>query len=305
MPSNIEDLDLDTFKIKKEIPTLAESEKYCRDLCGHYENFTVGSWLFPGDKRQDLANFYAFCRFSDDLGDEGDVSTEQGREDKLQKLNVWNAELFRCYDGHPEHPILIALRKTILKYKIPPEPWQDLISAFKQDQEKQRYETFDELLEYCKLSANPVGRIYLMLFGYNDENLNIYSDKICTALQLTNFWQDIAGDYDKGRIYIPQEDMKRFKYTEAELKQKRYSENFRLLLEFEITRTFELFNEGSILETYLPANIAFEVNLFRRGGEKILKKIENSKYNVLINRLVLTKFEKAIIFLSSYLRSRF
>ncbi len=292
-------------KIEKiEIPSLEESEKFCRDLCSHYENFTVGSLLFPRKMRQDLANFYAFCRYSDDLGDEGDALSESGRQNKIQKLNAWNAELFKCYDGHPEHHIFIALRKTILKYKIPPEPLQDLISAFIQDQTKQRYATFEELLEYCRFSANPVGRVYLMLFGYNDENLNRSADKICTALQLTNFWQDIARDLDKGRIYIPLEDMKKYNYSEDDLKAKKYNENFRILLEFELNRTFEMFNEGSILENYLPSDIAFEVTLFRRGGEAILRKIEKQNYTVLKSRPVLTKFDKLKIFLSSYIRSR-
>jgi len=286
------------------IPSLGESEKICRDMCSHYENFTVGSYLFPQKMRQDLANFYAFCRYSDDLGDEGEAASETARQSKLQKLNAWNAELFKCYDGHPEHPIFIALRKTILKYGIPPEPLQDLISAFIQDQTVQRYETFDDLLEYCKLSANPVGRVYLMLFGYNDENLNKNSDKICTALQLTNFWQDVVGDLEKGRIYIPLEDMREHNYSEDDLGAKRYNEKFRLLMEFELNRTLEMFTEGSVLETYLPSNIAFEVSLFRRGGEAILRKIERQNYNVLKSRPVLTKFDKMKIFLSSYIKSR-
>jgi squalene synthase HpnC len=254
--------------------------------------------------RQDLVNFYAFCRWSDDLGDEGDTLSDAGRTTALQRLEEWESDLGRCYNGAPRHPVFVAFQKTIDKYKIPAEPLMDLISAFKQDQIKTQYGTFSDLLDYCSRSANPVGRVYLMMFGYNDPSFFEFSDKTCTALQLANFWQDVLVDLQKGRIYIPQEDLKKFGYTQEELLRKTYNDNFRNLMEYQVKRTRELFNQGALLEDYLPLNISFEVTLFRKGGERLLEKIERISYNVLARRPVVSTLDKIWIFLSTFVNVR-
>ena len=270
----------------------------------HYENFTVGSLLFPRRMRQDLANFYAFCRYSDDLGDEGDTLSEAGRTEAKRKLDAWDDELSGCYDSQPNHPVFVALQHTIVRCKLPPKPFRDLISAFRQDQDIGRYETFDDLLDYCSRSANPVGRIFLLLFGLGDDKLFTLADKICTALQLTNFWQDIAVDLAKGRIYLPLMDLKEHGYTEEELIYQKYNENFRRLLKFEVERTRNMFHQGAELEGLVPKGVRLEIRLFRKGGEKILSKIEAMNYNVFKRKPVLNKFDKVMIFLSSLISLR-
>ena len=277
--------------------SLSEAEKHCRSYLSHYENFPLKSVFFPREKYQDLANVYAFCRYSDDLGDEGGIDTEEGRIDAVRKLDDWAEDLSKCPDGIPEHPILIALQKTIGKFDLPLAPFLDLISAFRQDQVKLRCQTFEELLNYCQKSANPVGRIYLMLFGIREEKLFSLSDKICTALQLANFWQDVSRDYKKGRIYIPLEDFARFGYTEKALSDGIFNRNFQELMIFESDRTYRLFKEGSALENFLDRRLKLEIRLFRLGGETVLRKISAIKHDVINHRPVISKLDKAGIFL--------
>ena len=279
--------------------SLEEAESYCRRISEHYENFTVGSLFFPKKMRQDLTNFYAFCRYSDDLGDEGDTLSADGRQKAAAKLDVWTDELELCDGGKPSHPILIALQGTIQKYNLPLEPFRNLIEAFKQDQFKQRYSSYEGLLEYCRHSANPVGRIYLMLFGYREESMFQLSDKICSGLQLTNFWQDVSVDLQKGRIYLPIEDIQKFGCSIHEIERKKYDSRFRKLMKFEVDRTWNLFKEGADLEKALPKKLALEIKLFRKGGEAVLKKIERMNYNVLIKRPALTGINKGSIFLKT------
>jgi len=194
---------------------------------------------------------------------------------------------------------LIALHETMAKLDMPLKPFRDLISAFRQDQTKQRYITFGELLDYCKRSANPVGRIYLMLFGIRDERWFELSDKICTGLQLTNFWQDVSVDIKKGRIYLPQEDLESFGYLERQLEEGIFNQKFRELMNFEVERTSGLFREGSELESLLPSRLKLEVRLFRLGGEKVLDKISGIGYDVVSRRPVISKFDKFIIFMKA------
>jgi len=276
---------------------LAAAEQYCRELSRHYENFSVGYWLIPPKKRQDLANIYAYCRHSDDLADEGG-------EGSGESLKQWEAELEGKLQKELVHPILIALRDTVRKNDLPLQPFRDLLTAFKQDQFKTRYETFEELLGYCKNSANPVGRIYLMLFSYKEAELFRLSDEICTGLQLANFWQDVALDLDKGRIYIPREDMMRFGYGEERLCRREYCREFRELMEYECRRTGEFFRRGKELEGMLPWRLSFEVRLFRRGGEKVLEKIRRLDYNVLNKRAVMSHWDKAGTFLHSFISAK-
>ena len=188
--------------------TTAEALVYCQRLAlSHYENFTVASWLLPRALRQHVYAVYAFCRHVDDLGDEAPG-------DRLKLLDDWQAELERCYHSTPSHPVFVALRETIRRFAIPPQPFLKLIEANRMDQRTSRYRTFEELLHYCDHSANPVGHLFLYLFGYADAERQGLADATCTALQLTNFWQDVAVELGKGRVYIPQEDMPRFGCSE-------------------------------------------------------------------------------------------
>ena len=283
---------------------MTEAEEFCREISRHYENFTVGSPLFPRKMRQDLANIYAFCRYSDDLGDEGDTLSAEGGAAAVNRLDEWENELSLCNEGKPRHPVFIALKGTIERYRMPLEPVRELISAFRQDQHKRRYRTFKELLDYCRRSANPVGRIFLMMFGKREERLFNLSDYTCTALQLTNFWQDVNADLGKGRIYIPMEDMEIYGYSIEDLKERKYNEEFRKLMASEIERTWDFFSKGAELEKLVDRDLALEIELFRRGGEAVLRKIEALKYNVFKKRPVLRKLEKGILFSRALISSR-
>jgi squalene synthase HpnC len=230
---------------------------------------------------------YAYCRWADDLADESG-----GGARALELLRWWREELLACYDGAPGHPVFIALQETIRTFDIPPEPFLDLLFAFEQDQLVKRYQTFGQLLDYCKCSANPVGRLLLHLFGAFDDPRAELSDRICTALQLANFWQDVARDYDIGRIYLPEEDCERFGYRDEDFAARRYTRQFGELLRFEVDRTRDLFYRGYPLVERVPAAVQAEVELFIHGGLAILRKIESQKYDVWWQRPTLAKWEK-------------
>lgn len=274
-------------------PALTQEEvfKFCERIAlTHYENFTVGSFLIPKAMRPHVFNVYAFCRLSDDLGDEiGDTALS------LQLLTEWEEDLFKCQNGSPEHPVFIALKETIKKFNLPLQPFRDLIKAFKMDQSVTRYESFDDLLYYCRHSANPVGRLFLMLFGYRDDERFELSDATCTALQLANFCQDVAVDLEKGRIYIPLEDLKKFGYSQDQLFRKEYNSSFIELMKFEVCRARELFSKGLKLVPKIKGRIQLDIELFNRGGLEILNSIEAIRYNVLSQRPALSKASKILI----------
>ena len=263
----------------------------CKKLARtHYENFTVGSFLLPHELRRHVYNIYAYCRVCDDLADEtGDT------ELSLRLLEWWREELYDCFRGKPHHPIFQALAETIDKFHLPLQPFDDLISAFIQDQHVTRYDTFDDLLGYCVRSANPVGRLFLCLLGSHDTPRWQLSDYTCTALQLTNFWQDIPIDYAKGRVYIPQEDMDRFGYTENELRNSISNASFVRLMRFEISRTRELFDHGAMLQRLITGPGAADIGLFTAGGMALLRSIENNNYNVFQKRITVPKLKKATL----------
>lgn len=266
-------------------------ERLCRKLSvTHYENFIVGSFLLPKALRQDVYNIYSYCRICDDLADEtGDPQLS------IRLLEWWREELELCYQGKSRHPVFVALSRTIERHDIPKQPFEDLIAAFLQDQRVTRYQTFDDLLGYCANSANPVGRLFLHLVGYRDEVRQKLADSICTALQLTNFWQDVGVDYSKGRIYIPLEDMERFGYTENELSNHIVNASFVRLMRFEIARTRELFQQGSALCRLISGMGAADVELFVRGGLVVLRSIERHNYNVFRHRCFVSKFTKLML----------
>jgi len=201
------------YAIPDRAPSQSEAQEYCRHLARtHYENFSVATWFLPERLRQHFYSVYAYCRISDDLGDEVDHPAAS-----LQLLDEWEAELHACYAGSPRHPVFVALAETVPKFDIPMQPFADLLKAFRQDQTITRYPTFNDLLGYCRYSANPVGHLVLYLCGYRDAERQALSDFTCTALQLANFWQDVSVDYAKGRIYLPLEDMQHYKVSERDI----------------------------------------------------------------------------------------
>jgi squalene synthase HpnC len=282
----------------KKIMHPAEAFAYCAKIAQtHYENFTVGSYLVPKEKRPHIYAVYAFCRWSDDLGDEiGDS------QKSFELLDQWSKELESCYGGNPAHPVFIALKESIKKFDLPIEPFQNLIKAFKMDQIVSRYKNFEELLYYCKHSADPVGRIFLMLFGYRDQERFELADATCTALQITNFLQDIAIDLTKGRIYIPLEDLQLFNYTESELISKKFNDAFIQLMKFEIGRTREIFLKGLKLVKKVSGSVQLDIELFSRGGMRILEMIEKNNCDVFNQRPTLSKFSKGILAVGATLR---
>ncbi|MQF69006.1 squalene synthase HpnC [SAR202 cluster bacterium AD-804-J14_MRT_500m] len=274
--------------------TKSESQQYCRQLArSHYENFIVGSRLLPREKRQHVYNIYAYSRTVDDLGDESDG-------DRTQLLNLWDQDLERCYASTPHHPVLLALQETINIFNIPKTPFKKLIIANKMDQETKRYPTLRKLLHYSDNSANPCGRLFLYLFGYRDEQLHLLADQTCTALQLTNFWQDIVRDYTMGRIYIPQEHMDTFGYTEDDLRQRKLNRSFQDLMAYELDITRQMFRNGLALLDHVSGPAKTDIALFTRGGVAVLDAIKTQNYDVLDQRPRIPRFQKGKIFLSTW-----
>ncbi len=265
-----------------------EAFAYTADLARqHYENFTVVSRFLPAQLRQHMFNVYAYCRWADDLGDE-----VPGGEAALAALAWWRGELERCYAGDPGHPVFVALRETITAFDIPADPFHHLLDAFVQDQTVRRFETYAQVLDYCTRSANPVGRLVLYLFGYRDDERQRLSDATCSGLQLANFWQDVTVDWQKDRVYLPQEDLRRFGVTEEQIAARRFSPEFRTLMEFEVRRARELFHAGQPLIKSVDRRLRLDLELFTRGGLEILNLIERQNYDVLSRRPAISKGRK-------------
>ena len=275
--------------------SLAKAYAYCQRLAtSHYENFTVASWLLPRALRPHVHAVYAYCRGVDDLGDEAEG-------DRLTLLDDWEAELRRCFDGDAQQPAFVALQETIRRFDIPPEPFLRLIEANRMDQRVNRYRTFTDLQAYCQNSANPVGHLVLYLFGYRDEERQRLSDSTCTALQLTNFWQDVRRDLGKGRIYIPLEEMERFHYSEDDLLAARFDGRLRDLMAFQVRRTRELFRSGLELIPRVRGRLRLDLRLFSLGGLAVLDAIEDTGYDVLNRRPKLSRARKALLALRGLL----
>ncbi|MCC6849383.1 MAG: squalene synthase HpnC [Deltaproteobacteria bacterium] len=253
----------------------------------HYENFTLGSRLLPRHLRRHLAAIYAFARTADDLADE-DANPERA----LAGLDAWERELDACYAGAPCHPIFVALADTVRAFAIPIAPFRRLLDAFRMDARFAGFDTFDDLLRYCAHSANPVGHLVLYLFGYGDADRQARSDDICTALQLTNFWQDLAVDLRKGRIYLPREDMARFGYGPDDLARHAVTPAFRELMTFQCARTRALFDRGLALAAMLDRSRGREIRLFAGGGLAILDRLEAVGYDAFNARPTLSRWAK-------------
>jgi squalene synthase HpnC len=276
------------YAIPATAPTLDQAREYCARLArSHYENFSVASWFLPKRLRQHFFNVYAYCRISDDLGDEVGNSNAS-----LVLLDQWQRELDACYEGSPKHPVFVALAETVRTFDIPKHEFSDLLTAFRQDQTITRFETFDHVLAYCHYSANPVGHLVLYLCGYRDADRQQLSDFTCTALQLANFWQDVSVDYAKDRIYLPLEDMGRFGVTEDDIAQKRNSPAFCEMMKFEVERARDWFRQGLPLIGKVDRELAVDLDLFSRGGLEILSAIEKQNFAVLGNRPAISKTRK-------------
>lgn len=273
------------------VPSRAQAFAYCRQLTrAHYENFPVASWLIPKRLRQHVCNIYAFARTADDFADEAQYEGQ-----RLERLREWRAMLFNCVQDpgpgtrdprpmavSPESGLIfIALRETIREFALPVELLNDLITAFAMDCEKRRYKNFAEVMHYCRHSANPVGRLILHLFGYVNEGWMRWSDQICTALQLANFWQDVAVDVCKDRIYIPQDEMAQHGVTESALFAQQVSDRLAALMQFQVERTRQLFQGGRPLCDTVPhPRLRWELKLTWLGGMTILDKIVANKYDI-------------------------
>lgn len=275
-----------------------ESLAYTRWLATHhYENFHVVSFLLPKHLHQDFYNVYAFCRWADDLGDEISDTGES-----LRLLAWWRENLERMYAGEVRHPVFVALKETVDRHALPMEPFCDLITAFVQDQTVTTYQTYEELYGYCRYSANPVGRLLLYLCGYRDEDRQRLSDCTCTALQLANFWQDVTVDLGKGRIYLPVESIKRHGYSIEDLRARRFTPQFRAVMVEAVERARKLFEAGLPLAGMVDRRLALDIDLFSRGGMRVLDKIVAMDYNVLARRPAISKLERVALLLRSMLR---
>ena len=272
----------------RSAPSLAEAQKYCHRLAkGHYENFTVASFLLPRELRPHFHAVYAYCRWADDLADE-----TAGGSESLRLLDWWEAELAACYRGDARHPVFVALRHTIDEFCIPTEPFQSLLVAFRQDQNRKRYETFNDLLGYCRNSANPVGRLVLYLGRAATPDTFALSDSICTGLQLANFWQDVARDYDRGRVYLPLADCRAAGYDEAMFERREFNPAFRKLLAGQVDRAEAMLRAGEPLVGRVPRELQLDVALFIRGGLTVLDRIRRQDYNVWRRRPMVGKLTK-------------
>jgi squalene synthase HpnC len=268
--------------------SLRRARRYCRNLARrHYENFTVVSRLIPPALRQPMYNVYAYCRWADDLADEaGDPARG------LALLDWWERQLRECYGGRATHPVFVALGETVRQYAIPIDPFVDLLAAFRQDQRQTRYETFDQLLEYCRYSANPVGRLVLYLAQCHEPRRAIRADCISTGLQLVNFLQDVALDWDRGRVYLPRTLLMHYGYEEPMFAGRQVNEAFRRLMAAEVAEAEGFLRRGLPLVKMMPPEFELDVMLFIHGGLALLEKIRHVDYDVWTRRPVLSRFEK-------------
>jgi len=277
--------------LQKKPWSLPDSFRFCVRLARHhYENFPVGSILIPKRLRPHVCAIYAFARRADDIADE-----DFSELDRIPALEAWQDLLERSVRSRVNHPVFLALKETMREFGIPLQLLVDLVTAFKMDVKIKRHDTFEDVQYYCRHSANPVGRLVLHLFGYHQEELMLFSDKICTALQLANFWQDVAVDLKKNRIYIPLEDMENFGYSQEQIFAHEYNESFKKLLKFQVDRTEDMFREGAPLVYKTKGRLALELKCVVLGGMTILKMIRDLNYNTLSIRPHIKNKDKAKI----------
>ena len=259
--------------------TLQQAYQHCLQITrSHYENFPVASWFLPKKYRLPITVIYAFARSADDFADEGELNEQQ----RLDKLSHYDEKLDKIQSGSSaEDPIFIALADVIEKYQIPVQLLKDLLIAFKQDVTKKRYSNFGEVMDYCRYSANPVGRLLLHLYGETDERSLTQSDAICSALQLINFYQDISQDLEENnRIYLPVDEMVKYNVTEEQLKNKTSDANMQNLMQYQRQRAMKLLNAGAPLGKTLKGRIGFELRMVILGGSRIVQKLSENPHNV-------------------------
>lgn len=272
--------------------SLEEAYRICWQIaCRHYENFPIGSWLLPRPLRKHLAAIYAFARIADDYADEDSRCPSE----RLQLLDQWERHLWNAYAGRPEVPVFVALADTVQRFSIPPDPFCALLSAFRYDACFQPFPTFDTLRQYCAQSADPVGHLVLYLFGYRDERRQALASAICTGLQLTNFWQDLAIDAAKGRLYLPLDELSEFGVTQEQILRGERTEQVRRLLARQVQRTKEFFRRGAALADSVDGRLAREVRLFILGGLEILHQLERQGYDAFARRPKLSGWDRVRI----------
>ena len=271
-------------------PTLAEAQAWCRHLATtHYENFHVATWFLPTRVRPYFESVYAFSRTADDLGDE---VPDRGVATRL--LGEWREMLHECFVA-PQcsmHPVFVALHQTIVETDVPEQLFDDLIRAFEMDQVKTRFDSLEECIEYSRLSANPVGRLVLWVSGYRDEERARLSDKVCTALQLANFWRDVVEDFGRGRRYLPGDQMRRFGVTDEDLLARRFTPEFRRLMQSLVESTGAMLREGGRISRTVDRELAVTLRLFEGGGQAALDGIVAQGYDVLRKRPSVSKGTK-------------
>jgi squalene synthase HpnC len=281
-----------------ERASIGEADAWCRDYARRRdENFTVVSWFLPKRVRPHFFALYAFCRWTDDLGDEA-------AGDRLALLDAWDRETRACFAGERATPFFVALGRTVDECAVPQELFLRLIEANRIDQRQSRFETYDDLARYCSSSATPVGRMVLCVLGYRDEERGRLADATCTALQLANFWQDVSRDLAQDRIYVPLEDLRRFGVTEDALRGGVADERFRAMMRFEVARARALFVQGRALEPTVDRHARTDVRLFRLGGEAVLDAIARAGYDTLSRRPRVGKARKAWMALSNGVRMK-
>jgi squalene synthase HpnC len=283
---------LDGESITSRRWTTDDAYGYCETLArAHYENFPVGSFLVPKKLRKHFYSIYAFARIADDFADEG-YGQGYGEEERLEWMARWLEKLRASFAGQADHPVFIALARTATQFDLPRSLFEDLLSAFSQDVTCRRYETVADLMDYCRRSADPIGRLLLLLFGYKNEEMHRWSDCICSGLQLANHWQDVAVDWQKGRVYLPQEDLAEFGLTTADLERGIATEAFRRLMEFEVARARQLMVNGKPLCAAVNGRLALELRAIWLGGMKILERIQKNEYDVFLRRPTITSADK-------------
>lgn len=280
----------------QEAIRLRDARRYCRRLArSHYENFPVVSWFLPRRLRQHFYNIYAYCRWADNLAD-----LAPDPRQAMVWLSWWESHLRACFQRRAIHPVFIALQETIQEFQIPPDPFVDLLVAFRQDQQVTRYDTFDQLLGYCRYSANPVGRLVLYVAGCHDPQRAALADSICTGLQLANFWQDVAEDWKRGRIYLPLAHLRRFGSDETPIIRGVATEPFKRALAAACNEAEGWLQRGRPLIGLSPSFLRMEVALFIEGGLAILQRIRQQDYDVLSQRPVLSGWQKLGLLLRTW-----
>ncbi|GAA4426908.1 squalene synthase HpnC [Bremerella cremea] len=279
-----------------QTPSTKDAYAYCQDFtASSYENFSVISWFLPTELHPHFAAIYSYCRWADNLADEIADDAEG-----LTLLAWWEEQLESCYQQEAHHPVFVALKRTIHEFKIPITPLRNLLIAFRQDKTKKRYATYRDLLAYCRNSADPVGRLVMYLGRCYTPEAVVYSDRICTGLQLANFWQDVRRDFEMGRIYIPAEDFQQFGLSIDDMPKCAEDDAFQQLIEYQVRRADQLLAAGEPIVDYFPSNLKVDIALFVRGGQAILKQIRQHEFDTWNHRPKVSKATKAKLLMRSW-----